>query len=205
MTNKTISISNELLVLKLDEMVSDLKHHINANQQNSNLPEALTDNEIEMLLKLRNEIKKNSNKIKKFKSTVNSTKQMTYDELIASGVEPREAKLKTTVFFIEANSFETMCLWEKYKDETNWEEDSMGVLVQVGEIDGLKPVYVSFSFAKIFGKRICFFDVTSRYADYAMIQDYIKDNFPVKWDNGSRDAITDAMNFHHVIDTCKNN
>ncbi len=58
--------------------------------------------------------------------------------------------------------------------------------------DEKKPVCVSFMFAKIFDKRICFYDVTSRYSDSAMVEKWITDNYPVKWDNGSRIAMTAA-------------
>jgi len=66
------------------------------------------------------------------------------------------------------------------------------------------PVCVDFSFAKINGKYVCFYDATSRIVDHQMVENYIKENYPVKWDSGSRTAMTDGMNFHHCLDFCEN-
>lgn len=119
--------------------------------------------------------------------------------------QEKEEKLKTSVFFIEANSFETLQLWKSHKLETNWEEDMAGFSQCIGLIDNdkNKPVHVLFFFAKIYDKRICFFDVVSRYNDSEMVKNFIKENYPVKDDRG-RDAITNAMNFHHAINLCEN-
>lgn len=131
--------------------------------------------------------------------------KVSFDDLIAGGVDINEAKLATTVFFIEANSFEQLMLWKEHKDETNWKEDSSGFYRQIGNIDKGKPVTVSFNFAEIYGKRICFYYVSSRYADYTMVEDWFKENYPVKYDGDSRLAMTDAMNFHHAIGCCRDN
>ena len=113
----------------------------------------------------------------------------------------KEEKISTSVFFIEANSFETLSLWNEYKNETNWEQDNLGFLQTIGFIDGdkNKPVCVSFSFVKIYGKRICFYEVTSRFSDSKMVEDWLDTNYPVKWGGNTRVARTNAMNFHHAI------
>ena len=116
----------------------------------------------------------------------------------------QEERLKTSVFFIEATSFEKHYLWKEFEKETGWEQDLMGFGQMIGHIGKNKPVFVSFSFAKIHGKIICFYEVTSRYADHTMVEEWIEKNYPVKWDNNTRRAMTDAMNFHLAIDCCKN-
>ena len=117
----------------------------------------------------------------------------------------KEEKLKSCVFFVEANSFETLELWREHKFETFWEEDNFGFNQLIGNIkeDPDFPVHVSFMFAKIYGQRICFFDVCSRYSDSEMVRNFLTKNYPVKWDNGTRTAITNAQNFHHAIQTCR--
>jgi len=117
----------------------------------------------------------------------------------------KKRKLKSSLFFIKANSFEQHCLWKEYKDEINWEEDKRGFVERIGYIDEdkNKQVLLLFTFAKIYGKRICFFEVLSRYSDSLMVEAYFTRNYPVKWDNGTRNAFTDAMNFHLVINACK--
>lgn len=118
----------------------------------------------------------------------------------------KEEKISTSVFFIEANGYETLSLWNEFKDETKWEEDNMGFWQRIGFIDDdkNKPVCVSFSFVKIYGKRICFYDVTSRFNDSQMVENWLDKNYLVKWDNNTRTARTNAMNFHHAVDRCKN-
>lgn len=113
-----------------------------------------------------------------------------------------EEKLKSAVFFIEATSYEQLCLWRENHQQTNWEEDRCGVLHQIGNLGQGKPICVSFTFAKIYGKRICFYEATSRYVDHEMVEEYLEKNYPVGWDNGTRRAMTDAMNFHLAIDAC---
>lgn len=121
-------------------------------------------------------------------------------------IDNREYKLKSSVFFIEATTFEQLCLWKENKDKVNWEQDVQGFTHIIGYIDpGAQkmPVNVCFTFEKIYGQRICFFNVVSRYADHTMVEDWLKKHYPVKYDNGQRDAITDALNFVHALHHCK--
>lgn len=119
--------------------------------------------------------------------------------------EEQDQKIRSCRFFIEANSFEQHELQREYLLEAFWEEDLLGFNEQIGCInnDPEMPVRVSFMFAKIHGQRICFFDVCSRYSDSEMVRDFIKKNYPVKWDNGTRTAIANASNFHHAINACR--
>ena len=110
---------------------------------------------------------------------------------------------KDVIFFIEATSFEQYSLWLQHKSEVVWEQISEGFWMKIGEIGRGKPVCLSFSFAKIYGKKICFYDVTSRYSDSKMVENFLVETHPVKWDNGTRRAMTNAMNFHHVISAAK--
>lgn len=122
-----------------------------------------------------------------------------------------EDQLKRTDFFVEANSNERMWLWNEYynknndKDKLEWVQDNAGCNITVGYIknDKKMPVCVSFSFYAISDKYVCFYEVTSRYADYTMVEDWIEKNYPVKYDNGSRRAMTDAGNFHSCYNFCK--
>ena len=44
------------------------------------------------------------------------------------------------------------------------------------------------------------YEATSRYVDHTLVKNYIKENYPVKYDNNTRLAMTDAMNFHLVVE-----
>jgi hypothetical protein len=94
-------------------------------------------------------------------------------------------------------------LWKEFHEQVDWQEDNMGFYQVIGKINKNKPVCVSFSFAKIYGKRICFYYSSGRYSDSVMVENFIESNYSVKWDNGTRRAMTDAMNFHHAIDACR--
>ena len=126
-------------------------------------------------------------------------------EFVRIPEEEKDTRLKDVVFFVEANSYEQLQLWSEYHEEVKWEQDLSGVFHTVGYIEGYeRPVNVTFSFSKLNGKMICFYDAVSRYVDYDMIEYFIKSNYPVRWDKQTRWAMTDAMNFHHCVDYCKN-
>lgn len=115
-----------------------------------------------------------------------------------------DERFNSVVFFIEADSYAQQSLWEQYNKETNWKQDTKGYFQQLGMIDNdeNKPVCVSFSFAEIFGKRICFYECCSRYMDANIIETWIKKYYPVKWNNNQY-AMTDATNFHHAMHACQ--
>ncbi len=120
-------------------------------------------------------------------------------------MESNEIKFSSTVFFIEASSFEQFCLWKENHQKIPWKEDCAGNWQIIGYIDKKKkkPVCVSFSFAELFEQRVCFYCATSRYVDHSMVRDWIIKNYPIKYDT-TRTAMTDAMNFHHAIHHCQN-
>lgn len=125
-------------------------------------------------------------------------------------MEDFESKMQSSVFFVETNSFEHLSLWREWKNEWNykqedWEQDNTGHIVEVGRISNHKnkPVCVSFTFAKLFGQRVCFYYVCSNFSDYQMVEKWFKTNYPKTYDNGRRVAKTDAMNFHHAVHECK--
>ena len=123
-----------------------------------------------------------------------------------------EDKMKRTDFFVEAESFTKDALYSKYfennedKDKLYWLNDGAGFGKVVGHIDRLrrKPVTVLFTFAAIGDKYICFYNPTSRFVDWTMVENWIEKHCPVTYDNGTRSAMTDASNFHQCYNFCKN-
>lgn len=113
--------------------------------------------------------------------------------------------LKKTSFFIEANSFEQHCLWREFNKKFKWVDISSGCSLHIGNInnDENMSVWVSFNFVTIFNKVICFWYPTSRFVDHNLITNFIQDNYPVKWNNNTLYAMTDANNFHLAINCCK--
>ena len=39
--------------------------------------------------------------------------------------------------------------------------------------------------------------------DHVMVEEFIENNYPIKWDHGIRRAMTDAHNFHNAMDACR--
>jgi len=97
-----------------------------------------------------------------------------------------EEKLKSVNLFVEAKDYERHSLWKEFHDKYKWIQDNSGFGIQVGEILG-NSVMVTFFFATINDALVCFYEPTSRYVDFVMVEDYIKNNFKAK--------VTDAMNF----------
>lgn len=111
--------------------------------------------------------------------------------------DDKEKKLKETVYFCEATGYEQLSIWREEHERHDWVQDMSGFSQVIGYIDKKrkKPVNVSFSFAVVDGQRICFYEAISRYVDHKMVEEFIVKNYPVKYDQGQRRAMDDAMNF----------
>lgn len=111
--------------------------------------------------------------------------------------EKKEQKLKESVYFVEATGYEQLSIWQEFHKENDWVQDLCGFAQTIGYIDKkkTKPVVVSYAFAIVNGQRICFYEAVSRYVDHTMVEKHIEKNYPVRYDNGHRRAMSDAMNF----------
>jgi hypothetical protein len=118
-----------------------------------------------------------------------------------------ENRLKRTVFIVEANSFECLCLWQQHAKEShhqsiypkqNWEQIHSGWMITVAKIDE-RPVCIDTRWYKIDGCLVMFYDACSQLVDYIQIEKWLKKNFINKYDNDTRWAQCDAMNFGHCL------
>ena len=121
-----------------------------------------------------------------------------------------ENRLKYTLFVVEATSFETQMLWEKWcKDSPEkpirnrhatqkWEQKH-GWLVTIGKI-GKRPVCLSMTWNVIDGQWIMFYDQCSQVTDSVQTEKWLDIHFQGRWDNGTSRAITDAPNFHLCVE-----
>jgi hypothetical protein len=105
---------------------------------------------------------------------------------------------------VEANSYESLCLWHEQHERAGktWKQGSGGCMVQVGELADM-PVCVSLFVNEVDGHRILFYDATSRVVDSRMVEKWLKENLPLTaFENGDarkRLNVTNAMNFHNVL------
>lgn len=116
---------------------------------------------------------------------------------------------KDVVFLVEATHHEQHMFWVEFfyeprKDRVRvatWEQVSMGRWLTIGEVDG-RPVAVSINYAILNGKKIMFYEGTSKLVDHQMIEEWIQHYAldAIRYDKGSRWAQCNSMNFHHCLD-----
>lgn len=109
--------------------------------------------------------------------------------------------LNGVVGVVEANSFETMCLWKEYTEELKktWLENPSGLGQQIGILAGM-PIFISLNTAIIDGKKILFIDPTSQVVDYRIIDKWLEENLPkTAYTLYGRINKTNAMNFCNVL------
>jgi hypothetical protein len=123
------------------------------------------------------------------------------------------------VFLVEATSHEYHFLWQEFSTEyltlpyapvesekfkrwrVKWVQVTMGHGVTIGELDK-RPIVVDISYAFLNDKKVMFYNGCSQLVDHKMIEEWLK-HFTldtVRWDNNTRWAHCDAMNFHHCLD-----
>lgn len=112
-----------------------------------------------------------------------------------------ELQMKEAIYFVEATSNEQHLIWKEYVDghDSVRYKQHMGMWKTIGYIrdDISMPVSVSFALTSFDDRLVVFYEATSRYVDHTMIEEWIKENYPVKT-HDDRVAITDASNFHNV-------
>nr|QBK87364.1 MAG: hypothetical protein LCMAC201_02740 [Marseillevirus LCMAC201] len=105
-------------------------------------------------------------------------------------------RFTTTEYFIEATSFEQRVLLyqnELLDEKYTVEVENLGIGSTIGYL-AKRPVYLNFSWAKINGHRICFYNPTSQVVDWVMTTDFLSKQFPVY-----REHHTDANGFVRVL------
>jgi hypothetical protein len=114
--------------------------------------------------------------------------------------ESAEENLKDTFFLVEADDFAKLRLWSENHNraEIKWEEGGCGYLVTVGHLNK-RPVAITVTWDFINEKKICFWEATSELVDHKMIKEWLARHFTGRWDNDTRPATTNAMNFHHCL------
>ena len=108
-----------------------------------------------------------------------------------------DMRIKNAVYVVEADSFARHSLWEQCHTSHNWEEDSSGLVVEIGRFNKL-PICLSIWFATIDGHLVMFYECISLLAHWGKIDEWLKNNVPSI--NGNH---CDAMNFHNCLITLK--
>jgi hypothetical protein len=116
-----------------------------------------------------------------------------------------DKRFDETFFCVEANSYEGQQIWLEFNQERGipWISEN-GLLVEAGELDiigvGKMPVTLSLFWNRIRGKLICFYEVSSRFVDHNMVEDWLKKNIikDKTW-AGNLPVVCDAMNACNIL------
>lgn len=118
-----------------------------------------------------------------------------------------------TKFIVEANHNEVTSLWCKHSKEgrpwgprtegnynnLDWEQIPVGWHIEVGQLAGY-PVCVSFQWFRLNGVLVMAYEAVSRVVDHQIVGDWIEARCNPKWAGGTRNARTNAGNFHCVVE-----
>lgn len=129
--------------------------------------------------------------------------QMNMVDLLKTGLyyhthkEYHMSEIKPVDYVLEATSTEYQMLWNEYhnhKKFQNW----ISMTVKHSRIIGYvneRPICITFGYSQINGKIILVWELSSQLADYAMSDDWLKENFEA-YKNGKH---CNAMNFCHIL------
>lgn len=114
--------------------------------------------------------------------------------------ESLEDVYKDVYGIVEANSFETLKLWQDWHQGKgySWVQNNSGWLEQVGKIGG-KQVWISPLAHIVNGRKILFVEATSAVVDWDMIEDYLKENVPSAVKEDGYLNKQSAANFHCLV------
>lgn len=128
----------------------------------------------------------------------------------ASVKDDIESLFKDVVFMVEATHNEQHNLWLThfevdvgYGKVKSWEQEMAGHTCIIGEF-GEMPINLCFFYAKIEGRRVCFWECVSAVSHVFMIEKWMEPRTAhMRWDAGTRPALTNADNFHHCLDAIR--
>ncbi len=115
---------------------------------------------------------------------------------------------KEVAFIVEATHEEYMSFWREFSSESDyprmndktitWKQESVGASRQIGEING-RPIVVELRYARINGRRVCFYNGCSQLVDHIMIREWLEHFTEKTIRHEGRFAHCNASNFHHCL------
>ena len=99
--------------------------------------------------------------------------------------------LSGVVGAVEASSYESLCLWQEYRDRKNWKQALSGYGITIGFLADM-PVCISLMMVEVDGHKLLFWHATSQVVDHRMID---------KWFDAHLSGVrrVDAQNFHNAL------
>lgn len=110
--------------------------------------------------------------------------------------------LEEVDYAVEANSFESQCLWQKVSNQEgiNWESCPCGKMLTLGMVDDM-PVCMSIFINKINNIPVMFYEMTSQVVDYRLVDKFLEEKFGIFYN----EVCVDAGNFFRIVNKIKEN
>jgi hypothetical protein len=105
-------------------------------------------------------------------------------------------------WLIEANSNEQHQIWEGWHTKLKWEQINPGFSYTIKRlsVEGEElPICLCFTFAKVNGRKIAFYECSSLLSHYGYIEVFLKTYFQRTHDNYCRWNQVDAKNAHNCL------
>jgi hypothetical protein len=119
--------------------------------------------------------------------------------------DPTDPRFAATEFAVEANDFEILALWRDNEarrlQSIQWEQDQQGHILTLGWF-GSEPVQIQCFWCRLNGHLVLFWNIVSPVHDHRMAERWLEKHCAPRYDNGTRLAHTDAMNFHACRSYC---
>jgi hypothetical protein len=117
-------------------------------------------------------------------------------------IEQLDSRFFDTQFVVKCSSVnEYECLKLKYCKSVSWIEDKTGLIQNIGSIQDC-PIFLSFIWSTINGKRILFFACLSEVSDQVQIDDWLKENCRPRYIKGQKLAHCEAIKFVTCLNFC---
>lgn len=108
--------------------------------------------------------------------------------------------LEEVEYAVEANSFESQCLWQRFSNQEGvvWESCSQGKMITLGITDDM-PVCMSVFVNTINGVNVLFYEMTSQVVDYRLVDKFLEQKFGIFYN----EVCVDSGNFFWIINIIK--
>lgn len=113
-------------------------------------------------------------------------------ELPPASLIPPVATIRRVDFGCAATGCDQHDIWRNWHEHVTWQQENMGHWQKIGECGG-HPVCISLFWNVVNGRRVLFYEGTSRVVDYEMIERWARE---YALNPGAETAV--AMNFHNV-------
>ena len=89
---------------------------------------------------------------------------------------------------------------EENRHRVEWDSLRYGISIEIGTLKK-RPICIQFTFAKINGHKVAFYEGSSQLVDYKMIEDWLIERFQLTNDGYTRWNHVNSTNFHNCVNS----